>query len=213
MSTGAVQGFRGCAPQQTSTFERIKYSKFKHKTQQTPASGDTNSRIGQQVAGIRGVLMAPLDQESPGSSPGGQLEGPIPPWRIGRSSSSARCRGFCYRFSSARRSLATDHLHRRFHHLQHGRLIDLVSTGERHRHVLALAGGGHSLKRELLPLGPCSLTARNATGGRSTSRPRKSPGEALSGILEELNPHRPLLYSGPPHRVAKCRAGEEVVRC
>jgi len=56
MSSGAVQGFRSCEPQQTSTLERAKYSQFKHETQQTPGSGETNTRIGVQVAGIRGVL-------------------------------------------------------------------------------------------------------------------------------------------------------------
>ena len=55
----------------TRTFERVKYGKVQHGSQQTPASGDTNSRKGRQVAGIRLVTAAPLDQESPGSSPGG----------------------------------------------------------------------------------------------------------------------------------------------
>jgi hypothetical protein len=73
MSSGAVQGFRGCEPQQTSTSERVKYSKYKHETQQTPASGDTNSRKGLQVAGIQVFLRPPLDQESPGSPPKGGL--------------------------------------------------------------------------------------------------------------------------------------------
>jgi hypothetical protein len=58
-SSGTVQGFRGCEPQQTSTSERVKYSKFKHETQQTPASGDTNSRKGLQVAGIQVFFEAP----------------------------------------------------------------------------------------------------------------------------------------------------------
>jgi nucleotide-binding universal stress UspA family protein len=39
-----------------------------HETQQTPASGDTNSRK------IWAAIMAPLDQESPGSSPGGAMK-------------------------------------------------------------------------------------------------------------------------------------------
>ena len=30
---------------QTLTFERVNYSKFKHESQQTPASGDTNSHF------------------------------------------------------------------------------------------------------------------------------------------------------------------------
>jgi hypothetical protein len=64
-----VQGFRGCEPEQTSTFERVKYRKFKHETQQTPAPGDTNSCNWWQVAGIWVLMMAALDQESPGSPP------------------------------------------------------------------------------------------------------------------------------------------------
>jgi hypothetical protein len=53
------------------------YGEIQHETQQGSASGDTNSRKGLQVAGIRGVLVAPLDQESPGSSPQeGQLKAP-----------------------------------------------------------------------------------------------------------------------------------------
>jgi hypothetical protein len=56
---------------QVRASERVKYGKVRHETRQTPASGDTNSRKGLQVAGIRGVLLPPLDQESPGSSPGG----------------------------------------------------------------------------------------------------------------------------------------------
>jgi hypothetical protein len=59
---------------QTPTFERVKYGKVQHERRQTPASGDTNSREGLQVAGIRLVTAAPLDQESPGSSPGGAIE-------------------------------------------------------------------------------------------------------------------------------------------
>jgi hypothetical protein len=42
--------------------------------------GDTNSRKGVQVAGIRVVTAAPLDQESPGSSPGGATEGQVSTW-------------------------------------------------------------------------------------------------------------------------------------
>jgi hypothetical protein len=63
---------------QTPTFERVKDDKVRHESLQTPASGDTNSRKGWQVAGIREITAAPLDQESPGwppaaygSSPGG----------------------------------------------------------------------------------------------------------------------------------------------
>ena len=52
--------------QQTLTFEWVKYGKVRHESPQTPASGDTNSRKWLQVAGVQGVLVAPLDQESPG---------------------------------------------------------------------------------------------------------------------------------------------------
>src|SRR5262249_47442824 len=55
------------------TFERVKYGKVRHQTQQTPASGDTTSRLSSRVAGIRVLIVAPLDQESPGSSPGGAM--------------------------------------------------------------------------------------------------------------------------------------------
>jgi len=41
---------------------------------QSPAAGDTNSRKRLQVAGIQGLPVAPLDQESPGSSAGGATE-------------------------------------------------------------------------------------------------------------------------------------------
>jgi hypothetical protein len=60
--------------QQTLTFERVKYGKVQHGSQRTPASGDTNSREWLQVAGVEAVTVAPLDQESPGSSPGGAMK-------------------------------------------------------------------------------------------------------------------------------------------
>jgi hypothetical protein len=59
--------------QQTLTCERVKYDKVQHESQQTSASGDTNSRKWLQVAGVRTVIVAPRDQESPGSSPEGEL--------------------------------------------------------------------------------------------------------------------------------------------
>jgi hypothetical protein len=52
----------------------LEYGKFRHESQQTPASGDTNSRKWLQVAGVQADTAAPLDQESPDSSPGGATE-------------------------------------------------------------------------------------------------------------------------------------------
>jgi hypothetical protein len=57
------------------------------KPEQSSASGDTSSRKRLQVAGVRVVLMAPLDQESPGSpqkvafgsSPGEAMAGATAP--------------------------------------------------------------------------------------------------------------------------------------
>jgi len=56
---------------QTPTSERVKSSRVRQDGRQTPAAGDTNSRKWLQVAGIQVVPVVPLDQESPGSSPGG----------------------------------------------------------------------------------------------------------------------------------------------
>jgi hypothetical protein len=73
-----VRGARGAWRDQgprdhrkTTTFERVRHGKVEHGSHQVPASGDTNSRKWLQVAGVQGVPVAPLDQESPGSSPGG----------------------------------------------------------------------------------------------------------------------------------------------
>jgi hypothetical protein len=59
---------------QTRTHVRANDSKVQHSHQQTPALGYTNSRESWQVAGIWLVTVAPLDQESPGSSPGGAMK-------------------------------------------------------------------------------------------------------------------------------------------
>ena len=59
---------------ETPASERVKCGKVEHETQQTLASGDTNSRKWWQVAGVEAVTTAPLDQESPGSSPGGAIK-------------------------------------------------------------------------------------------------------------------------------------------
>ena len=60
----------------TSTSVRLDYGKVRRGTRQTPAAGDTTSRLVSQVAGIHWVNRAPLDQESPGSSPGGATQRP-----------------------------------------------------------------------------------------------------------------------------------------
>ena len=58
----------------TSTSERVEDGKVQHETSENPAAGATNSRKWLQVAGIDAVTAAPLDQESPGSSPGGAMK-------------------------------------------------------------------------------------------------------------------------------------------
>ena len=45
------------------------------------------------------IIARALRQESPGSSPGGQLEGPTPLRWVGPLRFSARCYRFCYHFS------------------------------------------------------------------------------------------------------------------
>ena len=55
-------------------FERVKHGKVERSSQQTPATGDTISRLYVQVAGIQAVTITPLDPESPGSSPGGAMK-------------------------------------------------------------------------------------------------------------------------------------------
>ena len=52
------------------------HSKVEHQSQQTPAADDTDSHNWLQVAGVEAVTVAPLDQESPGSSPGGATRKP-----------------------------------------------------------------------------------------------------------------------------------------
>jgi len=65
---------------QTPTSERVKSSRVRQDGRQTPAAGDTNSRKWLQVAGIQVVPVVPLDQESPGSSPGEATESAIGAW-------------------------------------------------------------------------------------------------------------------------------------
>jgi hypothetical protein len=59
---------------QTPTSDRAKDGKVRHQGQQTPASGDTNSRKGCKLLEFRVFSAPPLDQESPGSSPGGAMK-------------------------------------------------------------------------------------------------------------------------------------------
>ena len=80
---------------QISTFARVKYGKVQHETQQTPASGDTNSRKGSKLLEFKRLLRPLWIRRVLVRAQEGQLEGPTPLWWVGPFRFCARCYRFC----------------------------------------------------------------------------------------------------------------------
>jgi hypothetical protein len=158
-------------------------------------SGEGIARGG----GLRRTLTsAPLDQESPGSSPGGATR---------RSDSTSVGRGLrfcarCYRLFSSFLDCAgrsTAHLlDRRRHHLEHRGLAGVLMARQQGRQVLPATGRGHILERQSFRSSPTSAgsvpeaTLEPFHPGSRFGLPeivltlRSGSGEGAGGLPEQL---------------------------